>query len=69
MSMAAYAIVYLVSIFTPTCVLGHDDYILVHIIVVLNKLKYYPAQYTLKTFYYTCYYLYFATDVFFFTIS
>lgn len=43
----------MVSIFTPTYTLWHDDYILVPIIVVLYKLKYYLAHDPLKTFCYT----------------
>lgn len=41
----------MVSISTPTCTLWHDDYVLVHITIVLNKLKYCVARDPLETFY------------------
>lgn len=54
----------MVSIFKPTYVLRHDHYILVCIIVVLNKQKYYLAQDPLKIFYYAYHLIYIVLQIY-----
>lgn len=56
----------MMSIFTPTNILWHDGYILIHTVAVLYQLKYYLAQDPLKAFIILIiYYLYHAKDIFY----